>query len=67
MRHIAAAVGVSRMTASRAFKKDSRVNPELKEKILRTAEAMGYKPDTMISELMTSFASRRPINYQETF
>ncbi len=28
---------------------------------------MGYEPDKMVSELMTRFASQRPINYKETF
>ena len=67
LRSIAEAVGVSRMTVSRAFKADSPIKPELREKILRTAKALGYAPDTMVSELMTSFAHRRQIHYQETF
>lgn len=55
------------MTVSRAFKKDATIKPDLRKKILKTAREMGYEPDRMVSELMTSFASRRPINYQETF
>jgi LacI family transcriptional regulator len=67
LRQIAEAVGVSRMTVSRAFKSGSSVRPELRERILKKASEMGYAPDTMVSELMTSFASRRLVNYQETF
>lgn len=67
LRYIAEAAGVSRMTVSRAFKEGSSVKPELRKKILKIAQENGYAPDTMVSELMTSFASRRPINYQETF
>ncbi|WP_269522214.1 LacI family DNA-binding transcriptional regulator [Coraliomargarita parva] len=67
LRHVAETVGVSRMTVSRAFKEDASIKPELREKILKTARELGYSPDTMVSELMTSFASRRPVNYQETF
>ncbi|MBC2595319.1 LacI family DNA-binding transcriptional regulator [Ruficoccus amylovorans] len=67
LRYIAERVGVSRMTVSRAFKPDSSVKPELREKILRVAKELGYEPDAMVSELMTSFAHRRPVNFQETF
>ncbi|WP_309396343.1 LacI family DNA-binding transcriptional regulator [Cerasicoccus maritimus] len=67
LRQIAEAVGVSRMTVSRAFKPESSIKPEVRERILEKARELGYVPDTMVSELMTSFASRRPINYQETF
>ncbi len=55
------------MTVSRAFKPDSSIKPEVRERVLKVAKDLGYVPDTMVSELMTSFASRRPINYQETF
>ncbi|WPJ95098.1 LacI family DNA-binding transcriptional regulator [Coraliomargarita algicola] len=67
LRHLAEVAGVSRMTVSRAFKEDASIKPELRKKILKVAKELGYAPDTMVSELMTSFASRRPINYQETF
>ncbi|MBC2602211.1 LacI family DNA-binding transcriptional regulator [Puniceicoccus vermicola] len=67
LRQVAEEVGVSRMTVSRAFKKDSSIKAELREKILKTASDLGYAPDKMVSELMTRFASRRPIHYQETF
>ncbi|HBR94970.1 MAG TPA: hypothetical protein DEA90_12485 [Opitutae bacterium] len=67
LRHVAEVAGVSRMTASRAFKQEASIKPELRKKILKVAKELGYAPDTMVSELMTSFASRRPISYQETF
>jgi DNA-binding LacI/PurR family transcriptional regulator len=67
LRHVAEIAEVSRMTVSRAFKDEASIKPELRKKILKIAHDLGYKPDTMVSELMTSFASRRNINYQETF
>ncbi len=67
LRHIAEIAGVSRMTVSRAFKDEASVKPELRKKILQVAKELGYTPDTMVSELMTSFASRRPVSYKETF
>ncbi|MDQ8206315.1 LacI family DNA-binding transcriptional regulator [Coraliomargarita sp. SDUM461003] len=67
LRHVAEAAGVSRMTVSRAFKQEASINPAVRKKILKIAKELGYTPDTMVSELMTSFASRRSISYQETF
>ncbi len=55
------------MTVSRAFKKEASIKPEVRERILEAARRLGYEPDAMVSELMTSFASRRPVNYKETF
>ena len=43
------------------------MRPEIRKRVLKVAKELGYEPDTMVSELMTSFASRRPVNYQETF
>jgi len=67
LRHVAEVAGVSRMSVSRAFREDAAISPELRQKILKVAKELGYTPDTMVSELMTSFASRRPVSYQETF
>ncbi|MBC2602212.1 LacI family DNA-binding transcriptional regulator [Puniceicoccus vermicola] len=67
LRQVAELVGVSRMTVSRAFQKDAPISEELRKKVLEAAHKLGYKPDRMVSELMTSFASRRSISYQETF
>lgn len=66
MRHVAEAAGVSRMTASRAFKEDAPISPKLREKVLTVAERLGYKPDQMVTQLMSSFASQRAIDYRET-
>ncbi len=67
LRHVAESLGVSRMTVSRAFQKNASIKPALREKILTEAKKMGYEPDRMVSELMTNFAGRRPVNYKETF
>ncbi len=66
LRQIAEAVGVSRMMVSRAFSPEASIRPEMRVKILKKAEEMGYKPDHMVSELMSSFAARKPVTYQET-
>lgn len=66
VRRIAAAVGTSRSTVSRAFRGDAAVSEELRERILAEAARRGYRPDPMVSELMTNFARRRPVAYRET-
>ncbi|WP_315151039.1 LacI family DNA-binding transcriptional regulator, partial [Corynebacterium variabile] len=39
---IAAELGVSRTTVSNAYNRPEQLSADLREKILRTAEAMGY-------------------------
>lgn len=67
MRKIAEATGVSRMTVSRAFRPEAPVKPEVRARVLAAAKALGYAPDRMVTELMTSFVKRRPVKYRETF
>ena len=66
LRDLASAAGVSRMTASRAFKEGSEIRPELREKILKIAKEIGYQPDQMVTRIMSSFVGRRSIEYRET-
>jgi len=53
MRDVAKAAGVSRMTVSRALKKDSPISKETREKILRVVREMNYVPDQMAGSLTT--------------
>ncbi|MFJ4253933.1 LacI family DNA-binding transcriptional regulator [Microbacterium sp. NPDC090003] len=48
---VAAAAGVSRATATRALKGEGRFAPETQERILQTAEQLGYVRNTMAAEL----------------
>lgn len=66
MRDVAAAANVSRMAVSRAFRPDSSLSPGLRRLILETAERLGYRPDPLVTKLMTSFAQRRAVDYRET-
>ncbi len=66
LRQVAEAAGVSRMTVSRAFRADSPMRAELRERVLAVARELGYEPDRMVTELMTSFVKRRPVKYRET-
>lgn len=53
MRDVARAAGVSRMTVSRALKKDSPVSSETRERILQVVRDMNYVPDQMAGSLTT--------------
>lgn len=53
MRDVARAAGVSRMTVSRALKKDSPISEETREKILKIVRDMNYVPDQMAGSLTT--------------
>ena len=57
MQAIADALGVNKSTVSRAFRNDPRCGPELREKILRKAEEMGYQIDAMQSLHMARLRS----------
>lgn len=53
MRDVARQAGVSRMTVSRALKKDSPINKETRERILQVVRDMNYVPDQMAGSLTT--------------
>lgn len=49
---IALKLGISKMTVSRALRGGKHVEAALREKIVQTAEKMGYRPDPEIAKLM---------------
>lgn len=53
MRDVAKAAGVSRMTVSRALKKDSPVSQKTRDHILKVVKEMNYVPDQMAASLST--------------
>ena len=53
MRDVARVAGVSRMTVSRALKKNSPVSKETREHILQIVRDMNYVPDQMAGSLTT--------------
>lgn len=54
MADVAERVGVSAITVSRAFKRPELVAPELRERILGEAQAMGYVPNQAASALASA-------------
>jgi DNA-binding LacI/PurR family transcriptional regulator len=67
IKDIADRLGISKATVSRALLKRARVAPETRNKVIRTAEEMGYRPDPTLRALSnlrwTQHASKR-ISYQ---
>lgn len=53
MRDVARAAGVSRMTVSRALKKDSPISQDTRDRILKIVHDMNYVPDQMAGSLTT--------------
>ena len=53
MEDVAQAAGVSRMTVSRALRKDGLVSEQTRERILKVVDQMNYVPDQMAGSLST--------------
>ena len=53
MRDVARAAGGSRMTVSRALRKDSPVSKDTRDRILKVVREMNYVPDQMAGSLTT--------------
>src|SRR5690606_34133998 len=64
LRHIAARLGVSVATVSRALREDPRVRPETARRVLAAVAATGYQPDPVVSAGMAKI--RRRDFYRET-
>jgi LacI family transcriptional regulator len=64
LRQIAAAAGVSIMTASRALGSGRDIAPATRSRLRQTAEELGYRPDPEIAKLMHHLRTRRPRRFQ---
>ncbi len=51
MRDLAKHLGVSHATVSMAMRDSPRISPEMKAKVRREAEVLGYRPDPMLAAL----------------
>ena len=58
MKDIAKVAGVSVMSVSRALRSQYGNSPATRDRIVRIAEKMGYRPNPMVSALMSGRASR---------
>ena len=53
MADLAASLGLAESTVSRALRGDRRISAATRNRVLTTAEAMGYRPNAMVSALMS--------------
>jgi LacI family transcriptional regulator len=58
---IARRAGVSVMTVSRALRKQSNISPETQKKIQAIADELGYRPNPLVSALMTYRRAAKPV------
>lgn len=63
---IAAELGVSKATVSMALRSSTRISKEMRARVLETADRLGYRPNPMISALMTSLRGSQPQINQPT-
>lgn len=64
MKAIAREAGCSVMTVSLALRDHPRISEATRERIQKVATQLGYRPNPMVSTLMTHIRSSRPANYQ---
>ena len=58
---IAKRAGVSVMTVSRALRKQSNISPDTQKRIQAIADELGYRPNPLVSALMTYRRAAKPI------
>lgn len=63
---IAAHLGVSVSTVSRALRGDPRISAEVKSRVLKAAGKLGYRRDAKLSQLMKHVRSRKQRSFQGT-
>src|SRR5262249_16266192 len=52
MAEIAHSLGVASSTVSRALRGDQRISPTTRDRVLATAEKLGYRPNPLVTALM---------------
>jgi LacI family transcriptional regulator len=66
LRTIAAEAGVTSMAVSLALRNSHRVSAPTRQRILKVAAALGYRPDPMLNKLMHHMRARKHVRYQTT-
>ncbi|HEY8967202.1 MAG TPA: LacI family DNA-binding transcriptional regulator [Candidatus Methylacidiphilales bacterium] len=61
LREIAARVGVSHVTVSKALRNHPKVSQKIRAKIQETAREMNYRPDPVLSSLTAYRNAKRPV------
>lgn len=65
LQNIADQAGVARSTVSKALRNSKEIPPETRAQIQKTAVAMGYQPDPVVSNLMQQLRHIRNRKYME--
>ncbi len=60
MQDIAERAGVSRMTVSRALRRDPKISPATTDRVTRIAREMGYRANPLVSALMANLRRQSP-------
>jgi len=66
MQQIADAVGVSRMAVSLALRNSPKISAKTRERISQAADELGYRPNPMVSALMTQLRAGREVKRPTT-
>src|SRR4051812_24644133 len=62
LRDVAKKAGVSAMTVSRALRKHPNISPETRTKVEQAARQLGYRPNPLVSALMSYRRAVKPIH-----
>jgi LacI family transcriptional regulator, galactose operon repressor len=63
LKDVAREAAVSLMTVSRALRRDPKVSPSLQKKIQQIASRLGYRPNPLVSALMSYRRAGKPVHY----
>ncbi len=66
LRDVAAKAGVSHVTVSLALRNNPSIPEARREQIKRVAEAMGYRPDPLLSSLVVYRHSKQPVRVRSS-
>ncbi len=66
IRTLALAAGVSKTTVSLALRDHPRIRPEVRQRIQRLAEELGYRPNALMANLLTQLRASKTTGYQST-
>lgn len=66
LKQVAAMLGVSKMTVSRALREGTSVDTTLRAKIREMAQQVGYRPNSRISQVMSAVRTSKVSDYKET-
>lgn len=64
MKDVATALGLHPSTVSLALRQDPRIPPTTRQRVMETAQRLGYRSNPLVSSLMTYRSRRQPLPYR---